>query len=83
LLCFQYVCRNQADAEQGAEKHKQHADTFLFFHIILVLLKGVRLRIAFSSTPISKSGCKITKKNWNHDSGSKFFSIHYSLFTNF
>ena len=44
LLCFQYVCRYQADAEQCAEKHKKHTDfSFFLFHFLLVLLKGVGL----------------------------------------
>ena len=52
LLCFQHVCRDQADAEQGAKKHKQHADFsfFLFHHSCFV--KGGPADFRLSQVPL-------------------------------
>ena len=36
LLCFEYVCCNQANAEEDAEKHKQHAHLSFFLVHFLV-----------------------------------------------
>ena len=56
LLCLQYVCRNQADAEQRAEKHKQHTDfPFVFlFHNHSCFVKGGPPTIGFRKYPYSR-----------------------------
>ena len=40
LLCLQYVCRNQAYAEQSAEKHKEHTDFLFFLLHVSCFVKG-------------------------------------------
>ena len=64
LLCFEYVCCNETNAEENAEKHKQHAHLSLFlvhFLVFYEVYQALELIIARMGTiHWCENGCKIT-----------------------